>query len=141
MVDNDLIISKIKSIQKCLKRIKDVTRFDPKSLEDIDVQDIFTLNLQRAIQSTLDLASHIVASEGFGMPDSLKEDFIILEKANIISRELTNKMVKMVGFRNIAVHEYQELDVEMLKSILQYHITDLEEFYTAIVKHFAVNHP
>ncbi|MBI4549293.1 MAG: DUF86 domain-containing protein [Ignavibacteriae bacterium] len=136
MVDEDLVYEKIKNIQNCLKRIRDVTQLDPKSLDDLDTQDIFALNLQRAVQSSLDLALHVVASEGLGLPESLKENFMLLGKAKILSKKETERMVKMVGFRDIAVHEYQILNVKVLKSILRHNLNDLEEFYSTILLHF-----
>ena len=136
MVEEDLVYEKVRNIQNCLKRIRDVTHHDPNSLDNLDVQDIFTLNLQRAIQSALDLASHVVASEGLGLPENLKENFVLLGKSKIISKEQAKHMENMVGFRNIAVHEYQKLDVNVLKSILQHNLKDLEEFYSAVVRHF-----
>jgi len=60
MPDRDIMISKTGSIQRCLNRIKDVTSLEPASLEDQDKQDIFILNLQRAIQACIDLAAHVV---------------------------------------------------------------------------------
>ncbi|GEM_PF-6906009 len=58
MPDRDIVLAKVATIQKCLDRILDVTRLDPECLEDIDKQDIFVLNLQRAIQACIDLAAH-----------------------------------------------------------------------------------
>jgi len=56
--DRDVVLAKVATIQKCLGRILDVTRLDPECLEDIDKQDIFVLNLQRAIQACIDLAAY-----------------------------------------------------------------------------------
>ena len=139
MVDHDLVYGKVDSIKTCLSRIRDVTHLDAGSLDDIDAQDIFVLNLQRAVQSTLDLASHIVASEGLGLPENLKDNFILLRQASIIDEKLSQKMSKMVGFRNIAVHEYQAIDIDMLKSILLHHLEDFEAFYLAILQHFKLS--
>ncbi|WP_337250322.1 HepT-like ribonuclease domain-containing protein [Acetomicrobium sp.] len=58
MPDKDIVLAKVATIQRCFDRIRDVTGLDPKSLEDIDKQDIFVLNLQRAIQACIDLAAH-----------------------------------------------------------------------------------
>jgi len=60
----------------------------------------------------------------------------LLEKAKIVKKDLSRKMQAMVGFRNIAIHDYQSLDVDVLKSILKKHLRDLEEFYTTILTHF-----
>jgi len=62
MIDKDVALAKIDSIQRCLKRIKNVTGFDPESLEHLDTQEIVILNLQRAIQSSIDLAAHVTFS-------------------------------------------------------------------------------
>lgn len=138
MVDRDVVQAKIAIIQRCLRRIKDVTGLDPKRLDNLDTQDIFALNLQRAVQATIDLAAHVVGTEGLGVPQDLREGFRLLVNNKIISRELGIRMEKMVGFRNIAVHEYQTLDIEVLKSILKNDLKDLEDFYTALVGHFGV---
>lgn len=68
MVDQDILLAKIASIQKCLERIRRVTGGNCDSLDDPDVQDIFVLNLQRAVQAAIDLAAHQVADEKIGLP-------------------------------------------------------------------------
>jgi uncharacterized protein YutE (UPF0331/DUF86 family) len=138
MPDNDVVLAKAASIQKCLRRIKEVTGLNPDSLSEINIQDIFVLNLQRAVQSTIDLASHVMASEGLGVPDTIKDNFLRLEQAGIIGRDLSKKMQAMVGFRNIAIHDYQVINVDILKTILIQHLKDLEEFYTVILVHFNI---
>lgn len=136
MVNRDVIFEKIKQIQNCLRRIHHKTKDNLDALDDFDVQDIFVLNLQRAIQTTLDLAAHVIADEGLGLPSELKENFIILEKAKIIDPILSDRLQKMVGFRNIAVHEYSSINVEILKSILRSSLQDIELFYTTLLKYF-----
>lgn len=136
MPDRDIMISKTGSIQRCLNRIKDVTCLEPASLEDQDKQDIFILNLQRAIQACIDLAAHVVASEGLGVPDTVKENFSLLNKKGIITADLASRMGKMTGFRNIAIHDYQDLDLEILKSILAKDLRDLEEFYVEVLGYY-----
>ena len=136
MPDRDVVLAKVVAIQRCLRRIKDVTGFDAARLDNLDVQDIFVLNLQRAIQSSIDLATHVIASEGLGIPDTVRGNFVLLENAKIISKLLSKKMQSMVGFRNIAIHEYQALDTDILKAILIKNLEDLEQFYTIILNHF-----
>jgi uncharacterized protein YutE (UPF0331/DUF86 family) len=136
MPDRDVVLAKIAAIQKCLRRIKDVTGLDSGRLDEIDAQEIFVLNLQRAIQSAIDLATHFVASEGLGIPDTIRGNFVLLERAKIITKTLSKKMQSMVGFRNIAIHDYQALDVDILKAILSKNLKDIEQFYTAVLNHF-----
>ena len=139
MPDPDVILAKIGNIQRCLRRIKDTTGNEPSSLDEIDKQDIFVLNLQRAIEATIDMAAHVIASEGLGLATTLKENFTLLKNAGIIDYELMKKMQSMVGFRNIAVHDYTEIDPDVLKSILINNLRDIEEFYSLIVKQFEIN--
>jgi len=136
MPDRDIMISKASSVQRCLKRIKDVTSLDPESLENQDKQDIFVLNLQRAIQACIDLAAHIVASEALGIPETVRENFSLLQSKGIISSDMTVKMQKMTGFRNIAVHDYQTMDLMILKSVLTKDLRDLENFYVAVLEFY-----
>lgn len=136
MPDRDIVLAKADAIQRCLKRIKDVTSLDPDSLDNLNSQDIFILNLQRAVQAAIDLATHIVSSEGLGISDSVKGNFVLLENAGVVGKRLSGKMQAMVGFRNIAIHDYQSIKVEILKSILGKHLKDLEDFYTRILLRF-----
>ncbi|MGI6252567.1 MAG: type VII toxin-antitoxin system HepT family RNase toxin [Aminivibrio sp.] len=136
MADRDVILSKVAAIQRCLARIAEVTGFDPKSLEDIDKQDIFALNLQRAVQAAIDLAAHGAASENLGIPETAAGNFTLLQKAGIIDSQLTEKMKKMTGFRNIAVYNYEALDIKIMKSILVHRLKDLEDFYSTVLRHF-----
>ncbi|MGI6790219.1 type VII toxin-antitoxin system HepT family RNase toxin [Aminivibrio sp.] len=136
MPDRDMILAKVASIQRSLGRIRTVTSLDPESLENVDTKDIFLLNLQRGIQAALDLAAHVVASEGLGLPERARESFSLLKNAGIIDGETASKMEKMTGFRNIAVHDYQSLDPDILKSILVHRLKDLEDFYSAVLRHF-----
>lgn len=136
MIDPDVVFGKIGNIQNCLRRIKEATALNPARLHNYDAQDIFVLNLQRAVQSAIDLAVHIVAAEGLGLPDSLKANFTLLEQAGVLSSETTQKMTAMVGFRNIAVHNYEALDVTILKAIMLEHLGDLEDFYREVLAHY-----
>jgi hypothetical protein len=61
MPDKDVVLAKVATVQRCLKRIKETSGLDPISLDNLDKQDIFVLNLQRAVQASIDLATHIVA--------------------------------------------------------------------------------
>ena len=136
MVDKDVVFEKVNRIQNCLQRIYKTVSDDLSRLDSYDEQDIVTLNLQRAVQLVIDLAAHVVRSESLGMPQSLKENFQLLWQNKIIGTSLKEKMESMVGFRNIAVHDYETLNPKILKSIVKDHLKDIEEFYTVLIKHF-----
>ncbi len=138
MVEPDILQAKTAIIQRCLKRIRDTTGGDPERLSDLDVQDIFVINLQRAVQATIDIAAHIVAAHGWGLPDSLKANFDLLSQNGAIDVSLAGKLKAMVGFRNIAVHNYEALNIPVLKSILTNNLDDLVNFYKAVITRFGM---
>ncbi len=125
-------MAKLAIIERCLQRVRDKTGGDPERLHDQDVQDIFVLNMERAVQAAVDVAVHVVTSRRWGLPSAMKESFSLLERNKILSSELAARLRGMVGFRNIAVHAYQELDLRVLQSILTNHLGDLDEFGAAI---------
>lgn len=134
-LNQDLIRQKIGNIQNCLNSIKNYTNnLDSSSLADFKTQDAVIINLERAIQACVDIATHIISAKKLASPSSMKEAFLILSKNNIISSELSQKLIKMVGFRNIAVHAYDSLEVSILESILNNHLQDFENFYIEILK-------
>lgn len=77
-----------------------------------------------------------MASEGLGLSDTIKDNFKFLKNAGIINEELTLRMESMLGFRNIAIHDYQAIGRDILKSILVKNLKDLEDFYTTVLLHF-----
>ncbi len=136
MVDRDVLLSKMTSIHRCLRRIDQITKGNPDSLDDLLPQDAFVLNLQRAIQLAIDMGSHVIAAQKLGMAQSLKEVFLILRDERLIPAEVAGKMGKMVGFRNIAVHDYNAIDPNILRAILADHLGDIEEFVSALMSNF-----
>lgn len=134
MIEKDVVFEKINRIQNCLRRIHKTVGNEPDRLDNYDVQDIVTLNLQRAVQLVIDLAAHVVRAKSLAMPQTLKENFEILYQSQMINKALKEKMEHMVGFRNIAVHDYEAINPNILKSIVKNHLTDIEEFYAAVLK-------
>ena len=136
MLEKDAILSKISIIKNCLNTIQKATGLDPAKLDDYMVEDVFVLNLQRAVQASIDMANIIIAMKGWRLPASYKDSFKELLKQKIIDQATFEQMSKMVGFRNIAVHEYQELNRAILASILKNNLKDLEHFYSLIYTRF-----
>ena len=129
MVDRDLIIAKASSVRRHLKRVVEKRGHDvEKFLKDFDCQDIVSFNLQLAIQNCIDIAAHVISEEGLGMPGSFTEMFYLLEENGYLSGELTEKMVRAVGFRNLLVHEYGKIDLKQVYQIASDHIEDLNKY-------------
>lgn len=133
-MENELVVfNKYAIIENCLKRINETYDGKLETLKDFDKQDIIVLNLQRACQAAIDIAMYVISIRNYGTPQSGKGAFVILENKNIISSEISKNMQGMVDFRNIAVYEYQELDIDILKNILDEHLNDLLEFARCIL--------
>lgn len=134
---NDSLLAKISVIKNSIKRIKETTNFNPDTLDnDFDKQDIFVLNLQRAIQATFDISNIIIKENNLDLPTNYKNTFEILSKYKYIDAPIKEKMIKMAGFRNIAVHNYESLNLDILKSILSHNVSDIQEFYIQILNNY-----
>ncbi|TYB30267.1 MAG: DUF86 domain-containing protein, partial [Candidatus Mcinerneyibacterium aminivorans] len=124
-MDKELLLSKIDSLARSIKRIENKTPETVKKLKnDYDLQDIIALNLQRAVQISVDIATHIIANSNEKVPSSMAECFDSLKNLNVINKELSNSLKSAVGFRNISVHEYQKIDWEIVYSIINNNIDD-----------------
>lgn len=133
MENEAVLINKYESIEKCINRINEEYENNPKNLEDYRKMDAIVLNLQRACELTTDVAMYIVSTRKLGIPQTKKEVFEILYKNNLISNDVCNKMKGMIGFRNIAIHDYKNIDEEILKDVIENHLTDLKEFIRMMI--------
>ena len=134
-IDLDLIHAKIRNIQNCLNSIKKYTKnFNTDTLDELIVQDSVLINIERAAQACVDIASHIVSRKALGVPLSMGDAFYLLHNNEYISLKTYTQMLKMIGFRNIAVHEYDVLDTDILKSVIKHNLSDFEDFYKEILE-------
>ena len=135
MVDKDLILAKAGSVKSHLNRVIEKRNVDLDSfIKDIDRQESILFNIQTAVQNCIDIAAHIISEESFGVPGSTTEMLYILGKNGYLDNDLTQKMVKAVGFRNLIVHEYGKIELEQVYEIAQNDINDLNEYLKAIIK-------
>lgn len=100
---------------------------DPLNLKYYTKQDSIILNIQRACKASIDLAMHVVSEKKLGLPKTSREAFKLLQDADIIDEQLAKTLMNMVGFRNIAVHDYQSIELEILQAIINRH---LDDFFT-----------
>ena len=141
MVDKDLIIAKASSVKGHLNRIKEKRKTDLETfLKDLDRQESILFNLQMSIQNCIDIAAHITSEEGLGVPGSTSEMFYMLEDNGYISVDITEKMVKAVGFRNFIVHEYGNVELKQVFEVANKEIEDLENFLLSIFSKLALKY-
>jgi len=128
---DDVLLNKAAIIERCLQRIREEYEGNEASLEsNFTQQDSILLNLQRACESSIDAAMHIVRISKFGVPQQSRDAFQMLEQNALLSAELSKNLQAMVGFRNIAVHQYQDLNMEILRFILREKLVDFQAFAT-----------
>ena len=123
---DDVILNKAGVIERCIARVREeYDGNDENLMSNFTRQDSIILNLQRACEATIDLAMHLVKVKKLGIPQESKDAFQFLSEAELLNKELSERLMKMVGFRNIAVHDYMKLNIEIVKSIVN---DDLEVF-------------
>ncbi|SHH11665.1 type VII toxin-antitoxin system HepT family RNase toxin [Desulforamulus hydrothermalis] len=131
---NDVILNKTQVIKRCKKRIQEEYDNNFQNLLNYTRQDSIILNIQRACEAAIDLAMHVVAEKKLGLPQSSRQAFDLLYENGLIERELSERLKAMVGFRNIAVHDYQSVNLNILQKIIENHLADLETFAGILVK-------
>jgi uncharacterized protein YutE (UPF0331/DUF86 family) len=132
-MNDDIVINKQAIVERCLRRIDEEFRAEPGRLENHTIQDSVVLNLQRACEATIDTAMHVVAERKLGVPQDARGAFDLLRQAGVLEEALAARMKAMVGFRNIAVHDYQRLSTAILEAILTQRLGDFPRFFEKIL--------
>lgn len=128
-MEADVVLAKLESLSRCLSRIEAKKPESKEILEtDYDVQDVIVLNLERSVQQVVDIGLHILSDTQTARPGSMSDVCVELGKTGIIDQETAGNLAKAVGFRNIAVHEYQSIDWNIVWSILSKHMEDFKRF-------------
>ncbi len=126
---DDVLLNKAATIERCVARAREEYSADPETFAtNFTRQDAAILNIQRACEAALDMGHHIIRRESLGLPQSSRDVFALLANANWLDPELAESMKHMVGFRNIAVHEYQTLQLPITVNIIQSHLDEFLVF-------------
>lgn len=133
MENEAVLLNKYESIERCINRIREEYDNNPENLEDYRKMDAIILNLQRACEMATDVAMYVVANRKLGLPQTKKEAFEKLFDNKLITEEMCNNMKGMVGFRNIAIHEYKQIDEEIVKDVIEKHLDDIKEFVRKMI--------
>jgi uncharacterized protein YutE (UPF0331/DUF86 family) len=133
-VDRVVIERKLESLRRCLQRIREKRADAALRLEtDLDLQDVLVLNLSRAVQTCVDIATHIIASRELPIPQTMGESFLRLAEGGVIDAELSQRLRRAVGFRNIAVHNYDAIDWNIVRALTGDPLEDFETFARHVV--------
>lgn len=133
MVDILLIKRKLAELDTYLGQLKEY--------QDIKLSDYKSQwKTQRIVERTLlmielcvDIANHIISDRELRPPTSYADTFSVLMEGKIINKSLSERLQKMAKFRNILVHRYEEIEPEIVISILRKDLKDFDLFKKAIL--------
>ncbi|WP_439135894.1 type VII toxin-antitoxin system HepT family RNase toxin [Pseudomaricurvus sp.] len=131
---DDVLLNKAAVIERALKRVdSQYLGFEGSLDTDFDRQDIIVLNLQRACEASIDSAMHIVRVRKLGLPKDKANAFHLLFEAGLVEKALSQSLMKMVGFRNVIVHAYTDIEMEALRRVLSYGVNDLRAWARLLI--------
>ena len=133
MID-DVILNKTEIIKRCIRRANEEYDYNPKNLENYTKQDSIILNIQRACEAVIDLGMHVISEKELGIPQASRDTFEILHDNRIITSEMSVRLKAMIGFRNIAIHNYQRLNLKIIQAIIEKDLKGLLYFTEVIMK-------
>lgn len=126
---NDVAAQKITSLQRCVSRARESKRSAGAAFaSDYLHQDAAILNVIRACDTAIDLANMLIRAKRLGIPTESRESFVILEREGLLPAPMAARLKAMVGFRNLAVHQYREIDINIVASIIDKDTDDLLAF-------------
>ena len=130
---DDVLLNKAATIERCVGRAREEYAADPAGFaSNYTRQDAAILNIQRACEASIDAAMHVVRLRELGIPQDRRDAFRLLAEAKIIDPALCGALQKMVGFRNIAVHDYQRIARPVIDHIVAHGLDDLLRFVRVI---------
>jgi uncharacterized protein YutE (UPF0331/DUF86 family) len=131
---DDVLLNKAASVERCVKRAREEYAASTDFANDFTRQDAAVLNIQRACEACLDMGQHLIRRDRLGLPQSARDVFTLLAQAGWIDTNLQEAMQRMVGFRNIAVHDYQKLLQPILQRVVTEHLDDFLRFTAAVLR-------
>ena len=135
MVDETLILKKLSELEQYHRQIQEVRNVTVNEYRsDWKKQRIIERTLQMMIETCVDIAGHIISDSGFRLPDSYADSFRVLYEESVLSEKTCHTMENISKFRNVIVHQYDQVDAEIVVGILQKHLEDFNEYQKAIVK-------
>lgn len=132
------VARKIATLARCVERARnEYAQAGQAFTQDFTRQDAAILNVTRACEAAIDLANMLVRAKRLGVPGEAREGFALLERDGLLRADLSSRLQRMIGFRNIAVHQYQDLDMRIVESVIRNNLDDLLEFAEIIRPHLA----
>lgn len=128
-MDTVVLAEKLESLRRSIQRIEDKKPGNVDQLkQNIDLQDILVLNLTRAVQLSVDIGSHIISHADHAAPQTMENVFTILQEIGAISEPTGHRLKKAVGFRNVAIHQDEAINWEIVYAVCEHSIQDFRQF-------------
>lgn len=128
---------KISRIEHALKRIDEVYNNTPSKLTKLTEQDSIVINMVRCYETSMDLIYHVIGEKKLGIPKNKEDAISILERDDVIDKDLAISLYKVAGFCRQAFKTDRIEDTTILESILTKHIDDFKKFTKIILQHEA----
>lgn len=132
----DALAQKSARLERCVLRAREEFSAATDFRHDFTRQDAAILNVQRACELAIDMANMVIGHESWGLPQSAREMFAILHRERLISAEEVSALQNMVGFRNVAVHEYDELDLGIAEHVIRHELDGLLSLAGLLVQRY-----
>lgn len=134
-----VVARKIAQISNRTARVRELLPATPEAFEaDRTAAEALIFNLFLALQEASDLAMHVVAERGLGVPGSTREAFELLATHALVEPELGRKLAAAVGLRNRIAHEYGTLDPIRVFQAARDDLPDLEAFAARIATAYGI---
>lgn len=131
---DDMLLIKAATIERGVRRAREEYAADPATFaENHTRQDAAILNIQRACEAALDMGQHLIRREKLGIPQSARDVFNLLAQGGWIEASLAEGLKRMVGFRNIAVHDYQALQIPIAVAVIKNHLDEFLHYSKALL--------
>jgi len=134
--DSEVIATLKSQLRGAMSLLQELKSKELKTLEeDPHLLSSAKYNFLVAIEAAIDICNHLISKNSFRLPDGYKDTFIVLAEQGIIDKEFAaESLAQMAGFRNRLVHQYWDLDPQMIYNILQTNLPDLDHFLDEIQK-------
>jgi uncharacterized protein YutE (UPF0331/DUF86 family) len=127
MVRADIVTAKLSELTARIARVRKHTPATATMLRaDQDALDLVSFNLMLCVQSAADIASHIVADEGWRPALTLAEVFERLEENGVLTKPTAAAMARAAGLRNVVAHGYAGADVDSVFAAASRGVGDLD---------------
>lgn len=135
MVDESLILRKISELEEYIDQLRELSSINLEEyLKDWKTQRAVERLLQISIETSIDIANHIISDKGWRIPVSYSDTFKVLNENGVIDYELFTMMEKMARFRNLIVHNYDRVDQTIVFNILKKNLEDFKRYKDYIIR-------